>query len=256
MQTEKPDIPRQTLTVVTSNIDGIESAFKKGYFQQPWIENADVLCLQETKSSRTRDIGTSLGYYVAHCDRLEGKHGGVAIFSRTPVADQILPGDGIRSRGQFVSCMVGPIRVASVYVTLDYRPEQYAAFQPLFDRMLKEERAIVAGDFNTFRDARDSWRFAEAYERTELGCDPLAMKWFRRLHADGWINSADIAIQNRPLYTWWWSDRHYGENKGTRLDHQLVTPSLAKSVTAGSGTVHSTVRRGKHAQITISYDLR
>ena len=190
-------------TIVSANIDGVESAYKKGFFQQSWIEQADVVCLQETRSDRTMDIGERLGFHVAASDRETGHHGGVAIFSREPISNVLKGTDGIRSRGQFTSGTINGVRVASVYVTLDYRDEQYSAFQPLFNEMWQAGNAIVCGDFNTFRDQRDSWRFVEAYKRQEPGCDAAAMRWFNDLFSTGWIDAVEVGVSARPVYMAW-----------------------------------------------------
>ena len=95
--------------------------------------------------------------------------------SRFPLTDREDGHEVHAQRGQFISCSVGQTRVSSVYVTLDAPPAQFEPFTIQFNKMKEHVGGgIICGDFNTFRNCNDSWRFQEALSRSEVGTDVAA----------------------------------------------------------------------------------
>jgi exodeoxyribonuclease-3 len=249
---------------MTINVDGLEAACGKGFFQLPHVEAADVLCLQDTRCKETVEIGTSLGYRVAAANPLHYEasgrraHGGVAIFSRLPICNITGPENerSLFENGQYVSCSVGALRIASVYVKPPAPLESLRAFDRLFTAMEADyPLALICGDFNTMRDARDSWRFYDAVRAQDAGTDAYMRDWFKGLFSQGWHDVVARDLNVLPFYTWWETAKHRRLNKGIRLDYQLASAQLAARVESGTGTPHNDDRRGRHAQLSITYDL-
>jgi exodeoxyribonuclease III len=243
--------------ILTANIDGVVAAHKSGFFSLPHVVEADILCLQETKADDVEALGRSLGYYCVSADRQrsgrKALHGGVAIMSRFPLGAREEVHEAHAQRGQFIACSVGQIRVASVYVTLDAHPAQFQPFTEQFNKMMEYGGGgIICGDFNTFRNSNDSWRFQEALSRSELGTDATARQWLEGVIGAGWIDVVRKHHQARPFYTWWWSEAHFSQKRGTRLDYILTSPNLASAVDPASVAVVTSARRGRHAQLALS----
>ena len=249
------------LRILTANIDGIVGACKAGFFRLPHVVESDILCLQETKADDVESLGESLGYHCVSADRQRGSdgkasHGGVAIFSKLPLADRDEGHEAHRQRGQFIACSVGSIRIASVYVTLDAHMAQFGPFTERFNKMTEHAGgAIICGDFNTFRNHTDSWRFRRAISRSELGTDERARRWLEELFGAGWVDAVRKHNPKRPFYTWWWSEGHFSQNRGTRLDYIFVSPNLADAVDRESAAVLTAARRGRHAQLVLSLKM-
>ena len=73
------------LRVITANLNGIRSAAKKGFFNWFAEQNADILCLQETKvhTAQLEDpIFYPKNYYCDYFDAQKKGYSGVAIFAR------------------------------------------------------------------------------------------------------------------------------------------------------------------------------
>ena len=243
--------------IVSANVSGLNAAKKSGFFAWPHVSEADILLLQETSADDVESIGCALGYQTAASDRASSgnrkAHGGVAILSRVPITDVVRSGPAHCERGQFVSCSIGSLRLASIYVTLDATRDQFPAFTDCFAEMLATaHEVLVAGDFNTFRGPEDSWRFHEAIARREVGTDDYARGWLEDTFAGGWIDAARAHHKSRPFHTWWWSDANFARKRGTRLDYILVSKPLVARIDPRSVALHSERRRGGHAQLALS----
>ena len=105
---------------------------------------------------------------------------------------------------------------------------------------------------NTFRDERDSWSFATAFEKRAYGCDETAMAWFAGVFKDGWIDAVERDWTPRPLYTWWARSALFDRGDGTRLDYILASESAFAGLVPGSSRVMMDRRFGGHAQLALS----
>ena len=250
------------MRVLSANVSGLNAAVKSKFFELPKVASADVLCLQETRCPDAGAIGAALGYYVAAANRGidpstgRAAHGGVAIFSKLPITGDILPSnDALGHRGQFVAGTTGGVHLASAYVTLDARPEQFAAFEDLFACVGQSTLpALICGDMNTFRDARDAWSFNDALSRRSAGCDRGAMTWFADVFRAGWIDAIEMDWPTRPLYTWWQRPDLFERGSGTRVDYILASRAADRRTVRGSAEVIMDNLRGGHAQLAISLD--
>ena len=152
-----------------------------------------------------------------------------------------------------MSCTIAGVNVASIYVTLDARPEQFAAFTDLFKELAKAgSPALICGDMNTSRDKCDSWSFVESMKKRGYGCDPTAMGWFQDVFVCGWFDSIELDWPGRPLYTWWAGSALFDRGDGTRLDYILASESAQAKVVLGSSGVMTKNRFGGHAQICLT----
>lgn len=250
------------MRILSANVNGLRSALDHGFFDLEHVAEADVICLQETRCEDAAAIGTELGFHAVALDRGRhdetGKtqHGGVAIFSRRPLKPaENKPDDALVAHGQFISCTIDGIAIASVYVTLKPEPAQLEALRRHFAELRARERgALICGDMNTFRDERDSWSFAANKERGGYGCDPAAMEWFAETFRDGWMDAIGADNATKPLYTWWSRNDLFERGDGTRLDYILVSPVLAPSLRRGSTLVSTRKRFGGHAQVALTLD--
>jgi len=248
------------MRILSANVNGLHGAVANGFFTMPHVLEADVLCLQGTRCEDAAAVGTELGYHalavdrVAHDEAAKADRGGVAIFAKRPLRARAIDGhETLASNGQFISCMLGDLAIASVYVTMDAQPQQFPSLTALFASLAAEAGgAVICGDMNTFRDVQDAWNFAESSNKSGYGCDPTAMAWFAQTFNAGWIDAIGLDYKPRPLYTWWSRNELYHRGDGTRLDYILLSAGLTMRLTSGSAQVSSQKRFGGHAQIAVS----
>ena len=109
------------MRVITVNVCGIRSAASKGLFRWLRKQNADFICLQETKSHfhqlAEHDIEIE-GYRSYFCDAERKGYAGVAIYTRH-APDRIVKAFGVEEfdrEGRYLEAQVGDLSVVSLYL--------------------------------------------------------------------------------------------------------------------------------------------
>src|SRR5256885_11233541 len=154
------------LRIITLNLNGIRSAFAKGFPRWLARQRADIVCLQELKAQEADLAGLALvpkGYraYYDCCSTKKG-YSGVALYSRAE-PESVSRGFGSREfdpEGRFLRADFGALSVVSVYLPSGSSSEerQQAKFRFLdeFMPVLKGLRAggrefVLCGDRKSTR---------------------------------------------------------------------------------------------------------
>lgn len=204
----------------------------------------DVLLLQELKCSDeafpTEDFD-DLGYNYAVAG--QKTFNGVAILSRHPmtIEDRRLPGDETDDQARYLEALVGPLRVASIYLPngnpIDSDKFRYKL--SWLDRLLAharnllklEEPTILGGDFNvcpTDDDVYDPDGFAG-----DALCHPDARARFRALSYQGWTDAIRAFHPQGGIYTFWdYQAGCWDKDQGLRIDHLLLSPQATDRLVA------------------------
>jgi exodeoxyribonuclease-3 len=254
------------LRIITLNLNGIRSAFAKGF--PAWLarQRADVVCLQEVKAQE-RDLGGAMlapkglhGYF--NCAEKKG-YSGVALYSRTK-PDNVFFGFGSREfdpEGRFLRADFGKLSVVSVYLPSgSSSPERQQAkfrflreFRPLLKRLRTGGREfILCGDWNIAHKEIDlrNWRS----NQKNSGFLPEERAWLTGIFDQvGWVD-VFRRIDSRPEQYTWWSNRGraWAKNVGWRIDYQIATPGIAAK--AKRVAIYKDRRFSDHAPLTIDYD--
>jgi exodeoxyribonuclease III len=91
--------------------------------------------------------------------------------------------------------------------------------------------ALLIGDFNVIPTASDVYK-PERWSKDAL-FSVEARRKYAELVAQGWTDAIRASHPNERIYTFW----HYWRNSfqrdaGIRIDHALLSPALAKTLTA------------------------
>ena len=255
------------LRIITINLNGIRSAWTKGFPAWATAQDADVICMQELKAQLpdlSADMKAPPGFNAFyHCAEKKG-YSGVGLWSRKK-PDAVIEGIGnteFDAEGRFLRADFGNLSVVSVYIpsgsSSPERQEGKFRFLDLFYPHLVElancgRDVVVCADWNIAQREIDlkNWKS----NQKNSGFLPEERHWiakvlekanwvdaYRRLHPDATGES----------YTWW-SNRGqaWAKNVGWRLDYQLVTPEMAQTVV--SAKVYKDQRFSDHAPLTIDY---
>jgi exodeoxyribonuclease III len=260
---------------------------------EKWLERAapDVLMIQETKltdlDAPVMAFGM-LGYDLLHHG--EGRWNGVGIVTRKglDVSDVITNfGDGpVRDSGpggagaavaseddfnpfdeaRMLAATVDGIRIVTLYapngrvVDSPFYVGKLAWYERL-SRWLAEERKtteplVIGGDFNIAPTDADVWDARAVHGGTHVSEPERAA--FRALVDWGLVDAYRLR-QDAPHRFSWWDYRagNFHKNLGMRIDHLLVTPSIAKRVVAAE--IDREARKGPpipsdHAPLSIDLD--
>lgn len=255
------------MRVMTLNCNGVRAAARKGFFD--WLpgQNADVVCLQETKAQAHQldpAVFYPKGYRVFYHDAEKKGYSGVAVYSKHE-PDRVVYGLGwpdFDAEARWLQIDFPRLSVVSLYLpsgtTGDERQQVKYDFMDRLMRHLRKLRRqdreiIIAGDWNIAHKKIDlkNWRS----NQKNSGFLPEERAWMDRLFGRaGWVDAFREVNQEEGQYTWWtYRARAFEKNVGWRIDYQVITPGLKDAVTSAS--IHTGDRFSDHAPLTIDYDL-
>ena len=253
--------------IITCNVNGIRSAARKGFFAWLAAQQADVVCLQETKAQEHQLPPEALDlreFTSAFFDAQKKGYSGVALYARKPPS-RVIRGLGIEeydAEGRFVRMDFDQLSVASLYVPSGTSgPARQAVKEAFLERfiaqlvqMKNEGRAFaVCGDYNIAHREIDVFDPKSCSKIT--GFLPQERAWMDDvIDRVGWVDAFRV-VNHLPKQFSWWSNfpAAWTRNLGWRIDYQLVTPSLAPAVRAAS--IYRDERFSDHAPVTIDYEL-
>ena len=257
-----------TITITTSNVNGIRAAKRKGIEDWAGKHAPDVWCIQEVRAPQddVDSIFDEFGFEYATAGKIEAPanlhamnevcrvkgRAVVGLLTDLEVLDKRygLPGlsEDVDS-GRWIETDVKTpegyaITVASVYVhagNTDYptkMEQKYRFLDTMLKRMgaLRDEaahggkQAVLCGDFNIAHTPLDI-KNAKANEK-HAGFLPE-----ERAYVDKWLDEYEFVDVMRSLagdiqgpYTWWSQrGRAFDNNVGWRIDYQFATPELAET---------------------------
>src|SRR5450631_4264913 len=229
------------MRIITLNVNGIRSASRRGLFAFLAQQNADVICLQETRALEHQLEGheCSLPGYLNHfyaAERLG--YAGVAVLSRRE-PDRVLRGFKVGEfdrEGRYLELRFDKLSVVSLYLPSGSAgPERQAskfrflkAFQPHLRTLKRRRRGyILCGDWNIAHRPIDlrNWKS----NQKNSGFLPEERAWMDELLGPAGYCDAFREVCAQPDQYTWWSNRgqSWAKNVGWRIDYQIVSPGLA-----------------------------
>ena len=253
--------------IISCNTNGIRAAARKGFFDWLPAQNADVICIQETKAQEHQLSDAMFcpqGYHCFYNDAQKKGYSGTALYSRVKPRKVItsLGWDPLDSEGRYLQADFKGLSVISLYVPSGSSSEQAQELKNLFLeafvehlRALRRKRRefIICADWNICHKEIDlkNWRA----NRKNSGFLPEERAWLDTVYDEvGYIDSFRLVNQEPEQYTWW-SNRGqaWAKNVGWRLDYQMITPGLAATVQDAS--IYKDERFSDHAPQVMDYAL-
>lgn len=256
------------MKVISFNANGIRAAARKGFYTWLAQEQADFVCIQETKAQREQLQAIAdyfpIGYHCDYFDAEKKGYSGVAIYARTaPLATQ--KGFGCHycdTEGRYLQFDYANLSVISLYLPSGSSgPERQAVkFRVLesFTQQLEALKAsgkelIICGDYNIAHHNIDlkNWRS----NQKNSGFLPEERAWLDQLFGPiGLVDAFRVLNQEPDHYTWWsLRQRSWEKNVGWRIDYQVITPGLVKYLQSVS--IYREQPFSDHAPVIMTYDV-
>ena len=232
------------MKIATYNVNGINRRLST---LLQWVDEAkpDVVCLQEIKCRNEEfpEKALAAGGYDSIWNG-QGAHHGVAILARDvrPIETRrSLPGSCSDHEARYIEAAVNGVLIGCLYLP-NGNPQPGPKFEyklAWFERLityaseLHESGApiVLAGDYNVVPSDRDIYN-VKSWKSNAL-LQPEARAAYARLLAAGWTDAIRTLHPHEPTYTFWHYLRNAWErDAGMRLDHLLVSRSLAKRLVA------------------------
>ena len=255
------------MKIITLNANGIRAAQKKGFFEWMRAQNADIVCMQETKSQThqlSEDVLSPQNYFGFFNDAQKKGYSGVAIYTKKQPLDvkKILGFHHADTEGRYIEADFGELSVVSLYlpsgssskdrqrIKFDFLDQ----FMPILKQYRQQKkRYIICGDWNIAHKEIDlkNWR----QNKKNSGFLPEERAWLDELFNDVGMVDAFRKVNPSPDQYTWWSNRgaSWEKNIGWRIDYQIISPELSEKVLSAS--IYKEQRFSDHAPLTITYAI-
>ena len=232
------------MKIATFNVNGVNGRLP---VLLRWLAEAkpDVVCLQELKAPQDKFPVEAIGN-VGYRAIWHGQKSwnGVAILSRgfEPIESlRGLPGDHGDDQSRYIEAAVNGIIVACLYLPngnpapgpkFDYKLRWFDRLSARAAELLASKAPVVlAGDYNVMPTDLDVYK-PERWVDDAL-FRPEVREAFHRLTAQGWTDALRALHPDERIYTFWDYFRNaWARNAGLRLDHLLLSPSIAGRLVA------------------------
>lgn len=238
------------MRIVTANVNGVRAAARKGGLSELLSTHADVITLQEVRSTAaqlTQELAAA-GFaewaaVYAPCE-VPGRNG-VAVLSRRAVTGGRTGLPGFAGDGRWIEAVTEvagePLTVVSAYVPKGHAGEppqerKMAFLAAMTARMMELLAAgghvVVTGDVNVARTEQDlkAWR----QRISKSGFLPEERAVLDAWESAGWVDVGRLLGGAGPgPYTWWSQrGRAFDNDTGWRIDYLWATPGLAQRATS------------------------
>lgn len=231
------------MKIISWNVNGIRSVFRKGFLDFIEERNPDIVCIQEIKSQEipsgdlfSIDLKDRYNIYINSAEKLG--YSGVAVLSKEKpkkVKDKL----GMKrfdTEGRFLELVFPSFTLINIYIphgardkrNLNYKLEVY---ERLLDYLGKKvgEKIIITGDFNIAHKEIDLAR-PKGNINNIMFTFPERMQ-ITKLIELGFIDLFRDRHETAGNYTWWPYRKGLRErNVGWRIDYIFGSNNLRKKV--------------------------
>lgn len=234
------------MKIISWNVNGIRAAQKKGFLDFVKRENADIVCLQETKAHKDQ-LDPILHHptpdYSSYWSsaKKKGYSGTVTYTKEEPL--KVEYGIGVEkfdTEGRFVITHHKDFVLYNVYFPNGASGQERHLFKQEFLHVFTEhllqqiqihkKNIILVGDYNV------AYRDADVYDPVRLaktsGFLPEERQWFETFLQQGFIDSFRYKYPDvKDKYTWWsYFELARPANRGWRIDYVCTSHSLKNRI--------------------------
>jgi len=254
------------LKLISWNVNGIRAVYKKGFYDWFINNNADIVCLQETKATEEQFPGelSEIPYYQKYFATAEKKgYSGVALFTRIQPG-KVETGFGIQrfdNEGRILIAYYDAFVLYNIYFPngkaskerLQYKLDFYDAFLEHAEKLRKNGHSIImCGDVNTAHTELDLARPKE--NETVSGFLPQERAWIDKFISSGYVDAFRLFVKEGGHYSWWdYKTKARERNIGWRIDYFFVSEDLKTKVK--DAFIQNNVEGSDHCPVGIVIDL-
>lgn len=232
------------MKIISFNVNGIRAIAKKNFHEDMRSVDADIICIQETKSTvdQFRDVVSTLDGYHAYGNESKARKGysGTAILSKKePISVSYDIGvEEHDQEGRVIAAEYEDFFLVTAYVPnsgndlrrLDYRQTWDAAFLSYLKSLEEKKPVVVCGDFNVAHKSIDLARPKPNYNKS-AGHMQEEIDGMDNYTSNGFLDTFRLKREDEVKYSWWsYRGGARERNVGWRIDYFLVSESLTERV--------------------------
>ncbi len=223
------------MKLLSWNVNGLRAVLKKGFLDFLAAQDADIVCLQETKC-HPDDVDAVWPGYEAQWNWAEKKgYSGVAIFSKKPPLS-LTRGIGLAEHdreGRVLTAEFAEFFLINVYVPNSKRELERLPYRQQWDRdflayvrgLEKKKPVIFCGDLNVAHAELDLARPKE--NGKTHGFTPEERAGFSAMVAAGFVDTFREFEKAGGHYSWWSQmSNARSRNIGWRIDYFVCSAAL------------------------------
>jgi exodeoxyribonuclease-3 len=226
--------------IATYNVNGVNGRLPR---LLEWLEETrpDVACLQELKAPQEKFPHAAIekaGYGAIWAG--QSRWNGVALLARgcEPVETRRrLPGDPSDEQARYIEAAVNGVLIGCLYLPngnpqpgpkFDYKLAWMERLNAYAAELIEAGIPVVlAGDYNVVPTDFDIYNPRSWLKDALL--QPETREAYARLLAQGWTDALRHLHPDESIYTFWDYFRNaWARNAGLRIDHLLLSPSIAQ----------------------------
>jgi exodeoxyribonuclease-3 len=229
------------MKLLSWNVNGIRAAHRNGFLRWFESQDADIICLQETKAHREQldaELLHPLGYHSKWHSAEKRGYSGVATYSRRRplVVHEGIGDKEIDREGRVLVSEYRGFVLINAYFPNSQHDHGRLGFKLRFCRIMlrflnrlrrQGKKVVICGDYNIAHKEIDLRNPRE--NRDNAGFLPEERTWMDRLVKHGYIDCFRHFCAEPGHYTWW--SYRVGVRKrniGWRIDHFFVSPELRR----------------------------
>ncbi len=227
------------MKLISWNVNGFRACLGKGFADFFAAQNADFVCIQETKMMEGQADFAPAGYYQYWSSAERKGYSGTAIFTRhEPISVRYGIGDPAHDgEGRAITLEYPDFYLLCVYTPnaqrelarLDYRMAWEDALRAYITALDAEKPVIYCGDLNVAHEEIDLKN--PKSNRGNAGFSDEERAKFGELLNAGFADTYRRLYPDRVEYSWWSYMFHAREkNAGWRIDYFVVSERLLPRV--------------------------
>lgn len=251
------------MKLISWNVNGLRACVTKGFLDYFKEQNADILCIQESKLQEGQ-ISLDLEGYHDYWNYAEKKgYSGTAIFTKEKPLN-VFYGMGIEEHdkeGRLITLEFDKYFMITVYTPnsqgelkrLPYRMEWENDFREYLLKLDKKKPVIVCGDLNVAHKEIDLKN--PKSNRKNAGFTDEERDKLTELLETGFVDSFRYIHPTEEGRYSWWSYRFNARknNAGWRIDYFLTSERIKENIK--DAEIHSEVLGSDHCPVVLEIEL-
>lgn len=246
---------------VSWNVNGLRACSEKGFFEFLKTQDADFVCVQETKMQEGQMSLDVEGYNVFMSSAEKRGYSGTLVYSKQKPISVVYGIDGeYNDEGRVITLEFENFYLVNGYVPnsqeglkrLDYRMAFEKKMRKYLIRLTKNKSVVYCGDLNVAHNEIDI-KNPKANEKN-AGFSKEEREKMTELLDAGFVDTFRYLYPNKIEYSWW-SYRFQARQKniGWRLDYFIVSSDLKPNLKNSS--ILTDVLGSDHAPIVLELNI-
>jgi len=223
------------MKAITFNVNGIRACLQKGLLDFIKAEDADLVCIQETKASKEQVRLDIPGYYDYWSSAEKKGYSGTLILSKKEALS--VDYGGLDNEGRTVCLELDEFYIINNYVPnaqdglarIDYRLEWEEKRKAYMKALDKKKPVIMCGDLNVAHNEIDLKN--PGPNRGNAGFSDEERDAFTKLLNEGFVDSYRYMYPDKVEYSWWsYRMKARERNVGWRIDYFVVSDRIKEKI--------------------------